>query len=531
MSTRIRPREAGEVVALADEGQKRQRIAYANGRTFYTLEKLDPQKPCYLTLIPADARNIIYSMLDLPDIFAYCLAGRATYLDASNDPLWRVFAARLGYIPRNGLPVYQQVMNYLKWLRQRADNFGPLNNHLAVRTIVNACYMTEVLKARDTIVVWENLSLEFEVEEDDTADDIIEKAKGFKTWCEEHSAELRDITELEIKNRELISLPDGLQHCSSLRRIILSGNPFIEFPNVLREIPGRFDLDITGNQITTYPEGWVQRALSLNSYKDDNPYWLPILEKICPIYLESDELPWQQVEAYIQILHDFWEKDPIGWLFDEWDYSLEKIQYVERFARALDTLVVWQALVDALPKSQLSGPEIGRLQGAEAVIAKATEFERWFKKHKKALSKVTELNIYGKQHKLMSLPKEIGEMTHLKKLFLAANAFMFVPEVIRNLTRLESLTMSTNKLKVIPAWIDCFANLRVLNFNCNQLRSLPNELGSFPHLTHLRLRENQLQTIPVSLFNYFGKLTEFDLEHNPLQQLGPTVQAVMKQKQ
>jgi hypothetical protein len=528
MSTRIRSREDVEVASLVDEGQKKQRIANSEGRTFSTLERLDPQKPCYLALLPFGVRNLIYSRLDLPDIIAYCLAGRATYLDASNDLVWRVFADQMGYIPRSGLPLYPQVMSYLKWLYKRADNFGPLYDYLAVPTIANACYITEVLKARDTLNVWEYLTGEFEIEEEDTAEDVIKKAKGFKKWCEEHSAELQDIDTLEIEGKELISLPDGLQHCRALHSIVLRDSKFIEFPQVLMEIPGRFDLDIRGNQITTYPEGWFQRALSLNSYMDDNPYWIPILEKICPIYLESDELPWQQVQAYVKSLEEIWQKKPMDWDMGEWDYSLEKIQYVERFARAHDTLVVWQALVNALPGKQSSGPEIDRLQSAEAIIGKAAEFSGWFKKNKKAISKVTELHLMGKEHKLTSLPKEVGEMTQLKTLFLAANAFMFVPEVIRNLTGLESLTMSTNKLKVIPAWIDRCTKLRVLNFNFNQLRSLPNELGNFPHLTHLFLGENQLQTIPASVFNYFGKLKEFRLDDNPLQELGKTVEAVMK---
>ena len=250
-----------------------------------------------------------------------------------------------------------------------------------------------------------------------------------------------------MERSELISLPDGLQHCTALRTINLSGNPFIVFPQVLMEITGRFDLDIRGNQIATYPEGWFQRALSLNSYRDDNPYWVPILEKIFPIDLESDELPWQQVEPYIKVLQEIWLKRPIGSLVDEWDYSLEKIQYVQRFARAHDTLIVWQALVNALPKGQLSGPEIESLQSADAIIDKAAEFEGWFKKNKKVLSKVNRLELGGHRykHKLISLPREIGEMTQLKILNLAANAFMFVPEVIRQLTRLECLNLAVEQ--------------------------------------------------------------------------------------
>jgi len=532
MSTRIRPRESADVVEVVDEGQKRLKISYADGHTFSTLEKLNPHQPCYLALLPAGVRNLIYLQLDLPDIRAYSLAGRATYLDASNDAVWRVFASRLGYIPRAGLPVYPQVMGYLKWLYQRGDNFGPVYDYLQVPvpSIANACYVSEALKARDTIVVWEPLSTQFEVEEDDTADDIIEKAKRFKNWCEEHSADFGEIDSLEMEDRELISLPDGLQHCMSLRTINLKDNKFIEFPKVLCEIPGRFDLDIRGNQITEYPGGWFQRALSLNSYRDDNPYWIPILQKICPIDLESDELPWQQVKAYIEVIHDIWKNQPAGWHFDEWDYSLEKIQYVERYARAYDTLVVWQALANALPGS--TAPEVENLPNAQAVIDKAAEFSSWFKKNKKALFKVQELKIpLGKKQKLISLPEEIGEMTQLKSLYLAANAFMFVPEVIRHLKNLESLIMSTNQLKTVPKWISECTKLRKLNFNSNQLRSLPNELGNLPELTDLSLARNHLETIPFTLFNYFGELQMFEIDGNPLQDLGQTVQGVMKKKQ
>ncbi|KAL6660770.1 hypothetical protein ACP70R_001805 [Stipagrostis hirtigluma subsp. patula] len=123
---------------------------------------------------------------------------------------------------------------------------------------------------------------------------------------------------------------------------------------------------------------------------------------------------------------------------------------------------------------------------------------------KKNPRRVTSLDL-GYRGLVGHIPPSLGNLTHMKHLFLAANSFIGqIPASIGQLRRLETLFLSNNTLLQgnIPSFANC-SNLKVLWLDGNNLA------GGFPDLPlglqQLQLSANNLAgTIPSSIGNITG---------------------------
>jgi internalin A len=131
-------------------------------------------------------------------------------------------------------------------------------------------------------------------------------------------------------------------------------------------------------------------------------------------------------------------------------------------------------------------------------------------KYKEALARIekakkgksTELNL--DMLELTTLPDQLFELVHLKK-----------------------LDLFNNKLTEIPPHISRLEALEVLKLWCNQLTGLPEEIGKLSQLTSLYLSDNQLTELPEAI----GKLSQLKnlyLGYNELEQLPPTIVHLIK---
>nr|CAH7768375.1 unnamed protein product [Callosobruchus chinensis] len=84
------------------------------------------------------------------------------------------------------------------------------------------------------------------------------------------------------------------------------------------------------------------------------------------------------------------------------------------------------------------------------------------------------------KEKLVSLPRDVLDMSNLKMLFLEGNFLTEVPPALfQKLPKLMWLDLRNNVLESIPptiAYHQCLENLLLTN---NNLRALPNELGKY----------------------------------------------------
>ncbi len=86
----------------------------------------------------------------------------------------------------------------------------------------------------------------------------------------------------------------------------------------------------------------------------------------------------------------------------------------------------------------------------------------------------TILNLSSKS--LTSVPKEIGILTKLEKLYLNNNNLTSLPEEIGNLINLMELHLDNNLLSSLPKELGKLTNLRFLCLANNKLKSIPREL-------------------------------------------------------
>jgi hypothetical protein len=119
---------------------------------------------------------------------------------------------------------------------------------------------------------------------------------------------------------------------------------------------------------------------------------------------------------------------------------------------------------------------------------------------------------------LISLPKEIGQLTKLIYLDLEQNELTSLPKEIGQLINLEEMFLSDNQLTSLPKEIGQLTNLTYLDLRDNQLTSLPKEIGQLTNLTYLDLRDNQLTSLPKEIWQ-LTNLRGLYLSTNPLTSL------------
>lgn len=104
--------------------------------------------------------------------------------------------------------------------------------------------------------------------------------------------------------------------------------------------------------------------------------------------------------------------------------------------------------------------------------------------------------LYLFRNGLDSLPGEIGELKHLKRLVVSSNRLSYIPPVIGNLTNLEEISFKHNRITSLPPEIGKLINLKELYLDYNQLDSLPKEIGNLKDLEILGITNNKLIYLP-----------------------------------
>jgi hypothetical protein len=108
-------------------------------------------------------------------------------------------------------------------------------------------------------------------------------------------------------------------------------------------------------------------------------------------------------------------------------------------------------------------------------------------------------------NKLSSVPPEISELKHLRRLNIAINQITEIPPSIGDLTLLEWLNINDNQLTELP---DSIGNLRYLiKFGIvqNKLERLPDSMGRLTQLSKLDMRRNQFRWLPGTILNLRDK--------------------------
>jgi Leucine-rich repeat (LRR) protein len=168
----------------------------------------------------------------------------------------------------------------------------------------------------------------------------------------------------------------------------------------------------------------------------------------------------KQVNDLVHRLTKLTGKTPEEIFQDPTNLTRKKEEYISTKNEALlDTLIEW-ANKNNLPE----------LKNEEHMIIAGGYFEG-FPRDKKILIEIHTLNLPN--CKIDTLPKEIGTLKKLKKLWLDGNDLRYLPDEICNLTLLEELYVPNNNIEKLPTNIGNLKNLIEINFKNNNIKYLP----------------------------------------------------------
>jgi Leucine-rich repeat (LRR) protein len=148
--------------------------------------------------------------------------------------------------------------------------------------------------------------------------------------------------------------------------------------------------------------------------------------------------------------------------------------------------------------------------------------------------KVQELSIIGAKnysnHRLKSLPAEIGTLTSLQALTLSDNQLTATPPEIGSLTNLRKLFLSGNRFTELPGALFNLTQLNSLAIDNNQISQLPDEISNLKRLEHLYIGNNQLEQLPAPI-GALTELTILDVSNNKLKKTTNNLGSLTKLKE
>lgn len=121
-----------------------------------------------------------------------------------------------------------------------------------------------------------------------------------------------------------------------------------------------------------------------------------------------------------------------------------------------------------------------------------------------------------RNRKMVTLPAEVGKLSHLKILNIGNNNLRYLPPEIGQLNELEELSVENNLLTNIPEEILKLNRLRKINLNKNRLKHFP--WLNPQSIEEIHACDNNIMTIPGEIRN-MKKLRVIDLAENQIVQI------------
>ncbi|MEZ0395532.1 MAG: leucine-rich repeat domain-containing protein, partial [Anaerolineales bacterium] len=341
---------------------------------------------------------------------------------------------------------------------------------------------------------------------------------------------LTSLTKLNLGSNHLTSLPPEIGRLTHLTALYLWNNQLTSLPPEIGNLSSLTELNLWGNQLTSLPPeigelANLQTLLLWDNQLTSLPPEIGNLTRLTELNLWGNQLPSLPPEVWrlprlvkLDISgNPLPELPPELWQKTDWEaLGLSRLNLTS-LPPEIGNLTRLTEL--DLQENHLTSlpPEVWRLPRLVKLYIGGNPLpklppELWQKTDWEALE-LSRLN-------LTSLPPEIGNLSSLTKLELFGNRLTSLPPEIGNLTRLTELNLRYNQLPSLPPEIGNLTRLTELNLGGNQLFSLPPEIGNLTRLTRLDLARNQLTSLPPEIGN-LTSLTTLDLERNHLTSLPP----------
>ncbi|KHG29202.1 Leucine-rich repeat-containing 40 [Gossypium arboreum] len=311
---------------------------------------------------------------------------------------------------------------------------------------------------------------------------------------------------LDLSNNSLTGLPAELGKMTTLRKILLSGNPLRTLrsslvsgptPALLRYLRSRLsEAEDSGAQTPAKEEVVTMAArLSLTSKVSlTNCYFCPSFEDIGSYFFIvtwfalQDELSLEGMGLSV-VPSEAWESGEIIKL-NLSKNSIQELPVELSSCSSLQTLVLSSNNIKDWPVAILKS-----LPNLSCLKLDSNPLRQIPSDGFQAISMIQILDISGNATSLPENPA-FSNLPHLKELYLRRMQLREVPSEIMSLCQLQILGLSQNSLQSIPEGFKNLTSLTELDLSDNNISTLPPELGLLePSLQVLRLDGNPLRSI------------------------------------
>ena len=238
--------------------------------------------------------------------------------------------------------------------------------------------------------------------------------KEYETWLERGCKKNESVTRLELRNKQLTSIPPEIGQLENLTALCLERNRIASIPPEIGQLRNLTHLHIGDNALTSIPPEIGQ------------------LTKLTELWLGNNQLTFIPPE--------------IGQLTNLTFLSLStnKLTSIPQDIGRLTNLNLL-----SLSTNQLTSipPEIGQLMNLT--------------------------RLYIGDNQLMSIPPEIGQLMNLTHFWLYNNQLTSIPPEIGGLTNLTYLSLYHNQLTSIPPEIGQLRNLQIFYIDNNPIEHIP----------------------------------------------------------
>jgi len=123
--------------------------------------------------------------------------------------------------------------------------------------------------------------------------------------------------------------------------------------------------------------------------------------------------------------------------------------------------------------------------------------------------------LYATHQHILSVPKEIFDLTNLQRLTIHNVDMQTFPDGVEKLRNLTYIDLSTNQLTEFPIGICQIIRLRTVDLHANQIKEVPEEMVQLVNLETLNLSWNSIKTVSKRMHTMIN-LKYIDLSHNKL---------------
>ncbi|KAM0906573.1 hypothetical protein ACQ4PT_016705 [Festuca glaucescens] len=284
---------------------------------------------------------------------------------------------------------------------------------------------------------------------------------------------------LDLSNNELSGLPPELGTMTTLRKLLLSGNPMRTLRSSLVSGPTSTLLKYLRSRLSSDEEASGSRSTPT---KDDQ------ISAARRLSQSSKELNLSGLGA-TSVPPAAWETSDVLKL-DLSKNSIEDLPNELSLCSSLQTLILSNNKIKKWPGMVvLSLPSLSSLKLDNNPLAEISSADL------EVLSKLEVLDLSGNASCLTE-PSVVSSLPQLQELYLRRMKLQEFPIGLLRLKQLRILNLSQNHLTTVPEGIKDFTVLVELDLSDNNITALPAELGLLePNLQVLRLDGNPLRSI------------------------------------